>query len=246
MTTGLIQTAATRSRLTRTHLLHTPESFVPTPLPGLTAGQAVVHACADLGARFVQLTLQLDAGGVLRPGTESRFLYVVAGAGTITAPGIDQAVEAGHYAYAPAGTPTTLTATSALTAIMIDKRYEPLAGVAQSGGFVRREEDVISVALNGDPNVQVRALMPPDAEFDFALNTMTYAPGAALSQVEVHYMEHGLKMLAGEGVYRLDESWYPVAAGDFIWMAPFCPQQFVASAAGAKYLIYKNFNRMPA
>ena len=52
---------------------------------------------------------------------------------------------------------------------------------------------------------------------------MTYQPGAALSQVEIHYMEHGLLMLKGGGIYRLGDQWYPMQAGDFIWMAPFCP-----------------------
>ena len=38
--------------------------------------------------------------------------------------------------------------------------------------------------------------------------------------------------------------WYPVTAGDFIWMAPYCPQWFGAiGKQPAKYLIYKDFNR---
>jgi (S)-ureidoglycine aminohydrolase len=65
--------------------------------------------------------------------------------------------------------------------------------------------------------------------------------------VEVHVMEHGLLMLEGEGIYRLDDCWYPVKAGDFIWMAPFCPQWFGAlGKLPAKYLIYKDSNRHPA
>jgi (S)-ureidoglycine aminohydrolase len=73
---------------------------------------------------------------------------------------------------------------------------------------------------------------------------MTYAPGAALSQVEVHHMEHGLLMLEGGGIYRLGDSWYPTTAGDAIWMAPFCPQWFgCLGKQPAKYLIYKDFNR---
>jgi glyoxylate utilization-related uncharacterized protein len=39
---------------------------------------------------------------------------------------------------------------------------------------------------------------------------MTYDPGAALSMVEIHVMEHGLLMLEGGGIYRLGDSWYPV------------------------------------
>jgi hypothetical protein len=56
--------------------------------------------------------------------------------------------------------------------------------------------------------------------FDFAVNTMVYQPGASLSMVEMHVMEHGLIMLEGGGIYRLGDSWYPVTAGDFIWMGP--------------------------
>ncbi len=57
-------------------------------------------------------------------------------------------------------------------------------------------------------------------------------------------MEHGLLMLSGQGVYRLDDSWYCVTAGDAIWMAPYCPQWFVAMGkAPARYLYYKDVNR---
>ena len=53
-------------------------------------------------------------------------------------------------------------------------------------------------------------------------------------------------MLEGGGIYRLGDSWYPVTAGDFIWMGPWCPQWFGAiGKAPAKYLIYKDWNRHP-
>ena len=98
----------------------------------------------------------------------------------------------------------------------------------------------------GDPDLIVRSLLPDTMAFDFAVNTMTYQPGAALSMVEVHVMEHGLLMLEGGGIYRLDEDWYPVTAGDFIWMGPYCPQWFGAiGKSPAKYLIYKDWNRHP-
>ncbi len=64
--------------------------------------------------------------------------------------------------------------------------------------------------------------------------------------VESHVMEHGLLMLSGGGIYRLGEHWYPVKAGDFIWMAPYCPQWFGAlGKTAARYLIYKDWNRHP-
>jgi (S)-ureidoglycine aminohydrolase len=97
-----------------------------------------------------------------------------------------------------------------------------------------------------DESLRVRSLMPDLPAYDFAVNTMTYDPGAALSIVEVHVMEHGLLMLEGGGIYRLGDSWYPVEAGDFIWMAAYCPQWFGALGKHpAKYLIYKDWRRHP-
>ena len=74
----------------------------------------------------------------------------------------------------------------------------------------------------------------------------TYQPGATLPFVETHVMEHGLVMLSGQGVYRLDADYHPVQAGDVIWMAPYCPQWFVAMGkTPASYIYYKDVNRDP-
>jgi (S)-ureidoglycine aminohydrolase len=129
---------------------------------------------------------------------------------------------------------------------MIEKPYVPLAGVAVPGPLIGREELVTPAPLNGDPDLLVRALVPDDLGHDLAVNTMAYAPGAALGQVEVHVMEHGLLMLEGSMVYRLGDSWYPVTAGDAIWMGPHCPQWACAYGKGqARYLIYKDWSRDP-
>jgi (S)-ureidoglycine aminohydrolase len=98
----------------------------------------------------------------------------------------------------------------------------------------------------GDDALEVRTLLPDDTTFDCAVNTMTFQPGATLPMVEIHVMEHGLLMLEGAGIYRLGDCWYPVQAGDFIWMAPYCPQWFGAlGKKPAKYLLYKDWNRHP-
>ncbi len=112
--------------------------------------------------------------------------------------------------------------------------------------LVGKEGSIAPQAFMGDEALLVRALLPDDPAFDFAVNTMTYQPGAILPMVESHVMEHGLLMLEGQGIYRLGDRWYPVAAGDFIWMAPYCLQWFGAlGKVPAKYLIYKPWNRHP-
>jgi (S)-ureidoglycine aminohydrolase len=236
----------TRSANRRDHLLLTPDTFVRTPLPELTHGMAIVHVAPQAGAAFTQMTVELEVGGTLKDGPTQRLLYVLEGELTLEEPSARKPhkMTAGSYAYLPTEHPHTFTAKKAARVVVIDKPYLPLAGEANPPLIVGREHDLDSTPLNGDNDLQVRALLPVSMAFDFACNTMTYAPGASLSQVEIHYMEHGLLMLEGGGVYRLGDSWYPVTAGDFIWMAPYCPQWFGAiGKRPAKYLIYKDANR---
>jgi len=237
----------TRSTRQPTHLLHTPDTFVRIPLPGLTGGEAVVHAAPALGAGFLQYGIELKPKGKLTPGTNQRFLYMLEGEASIIGPQLDQTIQAGAFVYMPPTQPTTFIANADCRCQVIEKKYEPLPGVPVPSAFAGNENAIVPQPLGGDPGLMVRSLLPAHFGFDFAVNTMTYAPGAALAQVEVHVMEHGLLMLEGGGIYRLGDAWYPVEAGDFIWMAPFCPQWFGAiGKIPAKYLIYKDFNRTPA
>ena len=236
----------TRSANRRDHLLHTPDTFVRTVLPGMERGAAVVHISPAAGAAFTQYTAELEPGGTLGPTSAQRFVYVLAGAVDLATGTSFQSIDPGGYAYVPEGLAHTLTAQSATRLAVVEKPYQPLAGVAAPHLLVGDEADVISTPLMGDSDLLVRSLLPEAPAFDFAVNTMTYQPGASLSMVEIHVMEHGLLMLEGGGIYRLGDAWYPVTAGDFIWMAPFCPQWFGAlGKRPAKYLIYKDWNRHP-
>jgi (S)-ureidoglycine aminohydrolase len=97
----------------------------------------------------------------------------------------------------------------------------------------------------GVPGLRRRELLPTgDPAFDFAMSLLAFDPGVALDRVEIHDEEHGLYMTAGAGVYVLDGDHRPVAKDDFIYMAPYCPQTFVATgAAPAEYLLYKDVMR---
>jgi (S)-ureidoglycine aminohydrolase len=150
------------------------------------------------------------------------------------------------YAYLPEGSIHRVAATKVSRVAVVEKIYQALPQVATPRAIVSSEDAIASQPLNDDPDLQVKCLLPDQPSFDFAVNTMTYRPGAALSMVEMHVMEHGLMMLEGGGIYRLGDSWYPVTAGDFIWMGPWCPQWFGAiGKVPAKYLIYKDWNRHP-
>ena len=225
----------TRSSFQKDHLLQTPDTFVRAPLPGMVKCTAIVHAAPAIGARFTQYTAEFEAGGRLGPVAPAdcfqRFVYVLEGELNIGGPGC--------YKYQPG----EVSAVTRARAVVIEKEYVPAAmgePLPVTGDIEHRRP----VPLGGDPDVEVRVLMPEDPAYDFAVNLMTFRPGAALPMVEIHVMEHGLLMLQGSGIYRLGDRWYPVTAGDFIWMAPYCPQWFGAlGKQPAKYLLYKDWNR---
>ena len=236
----------TRSTRQPDHLLLTPDTFVRAPLPGMKNATAVVHVSPAIGARFTQYTVEFEPGGIFASASDAqRFIYVIEGEIRVTSSGEDHRLQPGAYCYLAASQPACLAASAVSRAAVIEKLYQSLDN-APPPILVGRESEVTGQSLMGDEALEVRALVPADPAFDFAVNTMTFQPGAALPMVEIHVMEHGLLMLAGGGIYRLGENWYPVTAGDFIWMAPYLPQWFGAlGKRPAKYLIYKDWNRHP-
>ena len=237
---------ATRSSLKPDHLLQTPDTFIRTPLPGAENVEFIVHVAPQLGAEFTQMTAEFAAGGVLGPAVAQRFLYVIEGELELTVGGRKHVLAPEGFAYLPQGTPHEVHSVGKARAAVIEKLYEPQPDSGAPEIAVGAENAINPIPLMGDESLRVRSLMPDGPAYDFAVNTMTYDPGAALSMVEIHVMEHGLLMLEGGGIYKLGDSWYPVEAGDFIWMAPYCPQWFGAlGKKPAKYLIYKDWRRHP-
>ncbi len=236
----------TRSAHQRNHLLLTPDTFVRTTLPGMKAASAIVHISPALGAAFTEYTAEFENAGELGETLAQRFLYVIDGAVHLNAVGKDHLLGPHGYAYVPQGLAHQVTSREKTRAIVIEKAYIPSSAANASAVIVGSEDSIPSTPLDDDSSLQVKHLLPDNLSFDFAVNTMTYQPGAALSMVEMHVMEHGLVMLEGGGIYRLADAWYPVTAGDFIWMGPWCPQWFGAiGKLPAKYLIYKDWNRHP-
>ncbi len=234
----------TRSAQQPNHLLLTPDTFVRTTLPGMKACLAIVHVSPALGARFTEYTAEFETKGELGSTRAQRFIYVIDGDVKLEAGEKTKKLGPSAYAFIPEGLPHLVSAVKASRVIVIEKPYQALDSVEPPHVIISNEDATSSHPLNDDPALQVKCLLPDEMSFDFAVNSMVYQPGAALSMVEMHVMEHGLIMLEGGGIYRLGDSWYPVTAGDFIWMGPWCPQWFGAiGKVPAKYLIYKDWNR---
>lgn len=236
----------TRSALKHDHLLQTPDTFIRAPLPGMTRATAIVHCAPAIGANFTEYTAELESGGILGRAQAQRFAYVLEGAPVLDFENARHQLHPGSFVYLPENCEHRIQAEAAARIAIIEKPYLPIPGLAPPAPRVGYESSIASEPLLHDDALHVRCLLPDDASFDFAVNVLTYQPGASLPMVEIHVMEHGLLMLQGEGIYRLGESWYPVHAGDFIWMRAFCPQWFGAlGKVPAKYLIYKDWNRAP-
>lgn len=226
----------TRSSHRENHLLQTPDTFVRASWPGMKNAAAIIHAAPAMGAKFTQYTVEFEASGELPPAIAQRFLFVLAGEVQVDG----ETLGPNGYAY-NAGLVTSLKGGRIA---VIEKPYQALPGIGLPASFSGYESAIAGQPLGGDPDLEVRSLIPAGPAYDFAVNTMTFRPGAALSMVEVHVMEHGLLFLEGGGIYRLGSDWYPVTQGDFIYMAPYCPQWFGAlGKTDAKYLIYKDWNR---
>jgi (S)-ureidoglycine aminohydrolase len=238
-----------RSRVCRDHALIAPESFVRAPIPGWRGARGVTLVAPRMGARFAQYLALMEPGATSSPAAPGfeRFLFVLDGEVEVElARGVPHALGPGGFAYLPPDADCPLRANLESRLCVFEKRYTPLPGVLPPQALAGVERDVPGEPFLGDPDALLRVLLPDDPAFDLAVNVFTYHPGATLPMVEVHVMEHGLLMLEGQGVYRLADSWYPVREGDAIWMAPFCPQWFVAMGKGpARYLYYKDVNRDP-
>jgi (S)-ureidoglycine aminohydrolase len=237
----------TRTRVAARHALIAPDGHVKSALPGVRGATSVVVINPALGAHFSQVLMTFESGGRAEFGASEVETagYIEGGGATVTVGAGKEKCGAGGFFFAPAGEGWSLTAPKAGTRVtLFQKNFVALAGVATPSAIIGDANDVPGQPFLGDPDARLQVLLPDVPEFDLAMNIFTYQPGATLPFVETHVMEHGLLMLAGQGVYRLEESWYPVAAGDAIWMAPYCPQWFVAMGKQpASYLYYKDVNR---
>src|SRR5256885_3803572 len=205
---------------------------------------AIVHIGPALGAAFTEYTAEFEPKGELGNTSAQRFIYVMEGVVALELKGKRQELGARGYAYLPEGISHKIIAREKSRAVVVEKFYERIDKAEPPRLMVSSEDDISSHALDGDSDLQVKCLLPDEPSFDFAVNTMVYQPGAALSMVEIHVMEHGLIMLEGGGIYRLGDSWYPVTAGGFVWVWGGGARWVGGIGKGPiKNLIYKNLKR---
>ncbi|KPQ20689.1 MAG: (S)-ureidoglycine aminohydrolase [Rhodobacteraceae bacterium HLUCCA24] len=190
-------------------------------------------------------------GGSDRPEPDPRAeaaLFVTHGAVRLTVEGSLETLGPGHFAYIPPGARWSLRAggENPVRFHWIRKAWVAVEGLAPPDAFVADERQVAPDPMPGTDGrwATTRFMDPDDLRHDMHVTIVTLQPGAAIPFLETHVMEHGLYVLEGKGVYRLNRDWIEVEAGDYMWLRAFCPQACYAGGPGPfRYLLYKDVNR---
>lgn len=238
----------TRSDIQPTHSLICEDSHEVIGLPHWPECGIISYAAPALGPKFSFFSATSQSATKVPPPPHEglRFILVRKGHAKIEIEDTYHALEPGGYACLPPGTNTTINLESETELLCLERHYTPAQNMPKPPAFFASISERPSEPIKGDDRLHVQQLLPAGPDYDMEINVMTFQPGASLPYVETHFMEHALMMLKGGGIYRLGEKWYPVVAGDAIWMGPFCPQWFGAlGRESAQYLIFKNFNRDP-
>lgn len=217
-----------------------------------TRAWVLARPLSGFAETFAQYIVEVGPGGGSdRPEPEKGaegVLFVVGGTALLTIAGTEHTLGEGGYAYLAPGEQWTLRNTSDedVTFHWIRKMYQWVEGIEAPESFVTNENDVAPTEMPGTEGrwATTRFTDSNDPRIDMQVNIVTFQPGAVIPFAETHVMEHGLYVLEGKAVYRLNDDWVEVEAGDFMWLRAFCPQACYAGGPGRfRYLLYKDINR---
>ena len=201
---------------------------------------------------FSQYIVELaEDGGSNTPDDDPQVqhaIFVTGGDLQITIDGTDHPLTPGAFAYVPPGTPWKIWNRTAGPAGFHwwRKRWQPAAGVSKPDPIVVQEQDLAPSMMPDTDGAwgTTRFMDPADLRHDMHITVVTFKPGGSIPFAETHVMEHGLYVLEGKAVYRLNRDWVEVGPGDYMWLRAFCPQACYAGGPGPfRYLLYKDVNR---
>lgn len=201
---------------------------------------------------FAQYLMEVaPGGGSDRPEPDpdaEGVLFVVEGGPSLVLDGREHPLRPGSYAYLAPGAAWSLRNGGAGAARFhwIRKAYERVPGLEPPVSFLVHESEIEPAGMPGTDGAwaTTRFVASDDVRHDMHVNIVSMRPGASIPFEETHVMEHGLFVLEGKAVYRLNRDWVEVEAGDFMWLRAFCPQACYAGGPGRfRYLLYKDVNR---
>lgn len=228
--------------------------IVTSYLPGWddTRLWIIARPLSGFSETFSQYIMEVMPGGgtdIGEPDPEAEgVIFVTEGRLTLTLPDGPHELAQGGYAYIPPGMKWSLRAARPKAAKFhwVRKIYEHAPGVDVPEAFVTNEQHFSPAGMPGT-NMKwatTRFVQPLDLRHDMHVNIVTLEPGAVIPFEETHVHEHGLYVLQGKAVYKLNSDWVEVGPGDFMWLRAFCPQACYAGGTERfRYLLYKDVNR---
>jgi (S)-ureidoglycine aminohydrolase len=220
-----------------------------------TRGWIIARPMTGFAETFAQYIMEVaPGGGSTRPEPDPQAqaaLFVVAGEIELTIGDSHHVLAAGGFAYVPPGTTWTLLARGDTPARFhwIRKRHQRVDGLQLPDPIITSDSEVTPAPMPDTEGrwATTRFMNPDDLRHDMHITVVTFEPGGLIPFEETHVMEHGLYVLEGKAVYKLNKDWVEVEAGDFMWLRAFCPQACYAGGPGRfRYLLYKDVNRHPA
>ena len=201
---------------------------------------------------FSQYIVELaEGGGSDLPEVDPEIqhaIFVTEGTLRLVIDGQEHRLTPGGFAYVPPGTDWSLRNAAPGNAGFHwwRKRWQPAAGVTPPDPIIAQEQDIAPSPMPDTEGAwaTTRFMDPADLRHDMHITLVTFQPGGSIPFAETHVMEHGLFVLEGKAVYRLNRDWVEVGPGDFMWLRAFCPQACYAGGPGRfRYLLYKDVNR---
>ena len=201
---------------------------------------------------FSQYIMEVaPGGGSDRPEPDENaegVLFVVEGELTVILAGQRHVMQPGGYAFIPPASDWRVHNESSAPVRFhwIRRSYDTVDGIAAPDAIFTNENDIAPTAMPDTDGkwATTRFVDPSDMRHDMHVTIVTLEPGAVIPFAETHVMEHGLYVLSGKAVYRLNQDWVEVEAGDYMWLRAFCPQACYAGGPGRfRYLLYKDVNR---
>lgn len=219
-----------------------------------TRAWIIARPMSGFAETFSQYIMEVGPrGGSDRPEPDAHaeaVLFVMEGQIELSVGGNKHVMAPGGFAYLPPSTAWSLRNQHEAAARFhwIRKYYEPAAGLSAPPVLVTNEMQITPDPMPGTEGrwATTRFVDPKDLRHDMHVTIVTFEPGASIPFEETHVMEHGLYVLEGKAVYRLNKDWVEVEAGDFMWLRAFCPQACYAGGPSRfRYLLYKDVNRHP-
>ena len=228
--------------------------IVASRLPGWenTRAWIIARPLSGFAETFSQYVMEVQPGGGSNTPEPDRnaegVLFVVEGEITVKLGGRSHRMTPGGYAFLPPDSGWSLHNDSRADARFhwIRKAYEAVDGVAAPDAIFLNENDIAPIPMpdTGGCWATTRFVDPDDMRHDMHVTIVTLEPGGTIPFPETHVMEHGLYVLEGKAVYRLNQDWVEVEAGDYMWLRAFCPQACYAGGPDRfRYLLYKDVNR---